>query len=338
MISQPNSIPLELMRALLILLEVIKELSTARIQRTRASLQTAALEVFQVLGKIYFEKVQSWMSFFQHGGDDEGGAIDSIEQSLLALRALRRLLIAGWDFPNRSSDVQDAWGLLISHFKHMLALAADESTSIHANIRLHVEKHLRQIAKLHQNLAKDHPAGFALLPDSIELVTAYWSLVTRFGESFGSQTIGGASGRNGDDDDDQSMPIMEYLSLKGLLLIRACVRMVFNPAQTFKYQQAQDKEEKARSREIVRQSLLTESFAQTMMQVLVTRFFVFRPRDLREWEEQPEEWERKEEGEDDVWEFSVRSCAEKLFLELVLNYKEHLVPPLISVFGGVASK
>lgn len=335
--SQPNRNPLELMRALLILLEVIKELSTARIQRTRASLQTAALEVFQVLGKIYFEKVQTWMNFFQHGGEDEGGAIDSIEQSLLALRALRRLLIAGWDFPNRSSEVQNAWCLLITQFKDMLALATDESTSIYANIRLLVEKHLRQVAKLHQNLAKDHPAGFALLPDSMELVSAYWSLASRFGENFGSQTMGGSNGRNGGDDEDQSMPIMEYLSLKGLLLIRACVRMIFNPAQTFKYQQAQDKEEKSRSREIVRQSLLTESFAQTMMQVLVTRFFVFRSRDLREWEEQPEEWERKEEGEDDVWEFSVRSCAEKLFLELVLNYKEHLVPPLIAVFESVAN-
>ncbi|KAL8932171.1 MAG: hypothetical protein Q9211_006482, partial [Gyalolechia sp. 1 TL-2023] len=335
--SQSNNHPLELMRALLILLEVIKELSTARIQRTRASLQTAALEVLQVLGKIYFGKVQTWMNFFQHGGDDEGGAIDSIEQSLLALRVLRRLLIAGWDFPNRSSDVQTAWALLITHFKHMLALATDESSSIHAHIRLLVEKHLRQIAKLHQTLAKDHPAGFALLPDSIELVTAYWSLVSRFGETFGSQTSGAANGRDGDDDDDQSMPIMEYLSLKGLLLLRACVRMVFNPAQVFRYQQAQDKEERSRSRELVRRILLTESFAQTMMQTLVTRFFVFRSRDLRDWKEQPEEWESKEEGEENAWELSIRSCAEKLFLELMLNYKAHLVPPLISVFANVAS-
>lgn len=326
------------MRALLILLEVIKELSTARIQRTRASLQTAAMEVLHVLGKIYFEKVQTWMNFFQHGGDDEGGAIDSIEQSLLALRALRRLLIAGWDFPNRSSEVQSAWGLLIGHFKDMLALATDESSSIHANIRLLVEKHLRQIAKLHQNLAKDHPVGFTLLPDSIELITAYWSLISQFGESFGSQTTGAANSKNGDDGGDQSMPIMEYLSLKGLLLLRACVRMVFNPAQTFKYQQAQDKEEKSRSRQLVRQTLLTESFAQTMMQTLVTRFFVFRSRDLHDWQEQPEEWERKEEGEDNVWEFSIRSCAEKLFLELMLNYKAHLVQPLIAEFANVASK
>ncbi|KAL9596999.1 MAG: hypothetical protein Q9219_005425 [cf. Caloplaca sp. 3 TL-2023] len=336
--AQSDRNPIELMRALLILLEVIKELSTARIQRTRSSLQAAALEVLQVLGGIYVDKVQVWMNFFQHGGDDEGGAISSVGQSLLALRVLRRVLVAGWDFPNRSPEVQHTWSLLIHHFKEMLSLATDETSSLHGHIRLLVEKHLRQIAKLHQNIAKDHPAGFALLPDSIHLVSAYWGLTSRFGESFGSHTSQVVGGDGGDDDDERgTVPIMEYLSLKGLLLLRSCVRMVFNPTQTFRFQQSQDKEEKAHARDLIKDSLLTNDFVQTMMQTLVTRFFVFRPRDLRDWEEEPEEWERREEGEADIWEFSIRSCAEKLFLELMLNYKTQLVEPLLSVFGHVAS-
>ncbi|KAL8986745.1 MAG: hypothetical protein Q9177_003989, partial [Variospora cf. flavescens] len=337
--SQSIHSTMELARALTILLEAIKELSTARIQRTRASLQAAAVEVLQVLGKIYFDKVQTWTSFFRHGGDDEGGAIDSIEQSLLALRVLRRLLIAGWDFPNRSPEVQHVWVLLINHFHDMLSLAADGSSSLHKSVQLLVEKHLRQIAKLHLNLAKNHPAGFVLLPGSTQLVSAYWSLIARLGETFGSHALAGFGGQNGKDKDtdDSNVPIMEYLSLKGLLLLRECVKMVFNPAQTFKYQQAQDKDEKARSRQLIKGDLLTEDFAQATMQTLMTQFFVLRPQDLREWEEQPEEWERREEGEDDIWEFSIRSCAEKLFLELMLNYKVQLVPKLLSVFGNVAS-
>ena len=69
----------------------------------------------------------------------------------------------------------------------------------------------------------------------------------------------------------------------------------------------------------------------------MTRFFVFRPRDLREWQEEPGEWERREEGETDMWEFSIRSCAEKLFLDLVINNKDLLIQPLLSVFYNVAS-
>ncbi|KAL8646195.1 MAG: hypothetical protein Q9226_006970, partial [Calogaya cf. arnoldii] len=333
--SQSDGNPLRLTRALLILLEVIKELSTARIQRTRTSLQTASGEVLQVLGNTYVDKVQTWMTFFHQGGDDEGGAITSLEQSLMALRVLRRLLIAGWDFPNRSTQAKEFWNLLSNHFREMLTMAVNHSLSLDGNVRRLVEKHLRQIAKLHVNLAKAHPSGFALLPSSVQLVSAYWNLVHQFGETYGSQSIA-SDLSNGRSEDDHEIPITEYLSLRGLLLLRACVKMVFNPAQTFKYQQAEDKEEKTQSRQIIKENILTGNFAETAMQTLVTRFFVFTQRDLRDWQEQPEEWERREEGEDDTWEFSIRPCAEKLFLELMLNYKEQLVQPLLSVFGTVA--
>lgn len=334
--SQINDNPLRLTRALLILLEVIKELSTARIQRTRTNLQLAALEVLQVLGEIYADKVQVWTTFFHQGGTDEGGAIDSIEQSLLGLRVLRRLLIAGWDHPHRSIEARGFCNLISNHFSEFFSLSANESSSLHDSIRRLVEKHLRQIAKLHINLARTHPAGFALLPNSVDLISVYWNIVNRFADKYGSQTLTAFSADD-DSHDDRSISIVEYLSLKGLLLLRACIKMVFNPAQTFKYQHAEDKEEKALSRELLKKNLLTEDFAQVVMQTLMTRFFVLTPRDLQDWEEQPEEWQRREEGEDDVWEFSIRSCAEKLFLELILNYKDQLVQPLLSVFGNVAS-
>ncbi|KAL8994224.1 MAG: hypothetical protein Q9169_005740 [Polycauliona sp. 2 TL-2023] len=335
--SQPDGNPLRLTRALLLLLEVIKELSTARIQRTRTSLQAASLEVLKVLGKIYHDRVHSWMTFFRQGGDDEGGAITSVEQSLLALRVLRRLLIAGWEFPNRSTEVQEFWNLLSNHFRDMLLMAVNDVSSLHWNIRRLLERHLRQISKLHVNIAKAHPSGFALLPSSVQLVSAYWNLVSQFGETYGSSSSTASDPANDQSDDDRGVPIAEYLSLKGLLLLRACVKMVFNPAQSFKYQQAEDKEEKTQSREIMRVNVLTESFAETAMQTLVTRFFVFTERDLRDWQDQPEEWERREEGEDGTWEFSIRPCAEKLFLDIMLNYKDQLVQSLLSVFNMVAN-
>ena len=130
---------------------------------------------------------------------------------------------------------------------------------------------------------------------------------------------------------------MEKLSLKGLLLIRACAKMVYSPSQTFKYQNAEDKIEKKDSIALMQTELLSNTLIGEVMETLVTRFFVFRPRDLREWEEEPDEWERREEGEGDVWEFSIRSCAEKLFLDLVINNKDLLTKPLLNVFYTVAS-
>lgn len=83
--------------------------------------------------------------------------------------------------------------------------------------------------------------------------------------------------------------------------------------------------------------LLTESFAREVMEILVTRFFVFTPRDLREWEEEPDEWEKSQEAAGEDWELSIRTCSEKLFLDLMVHYKDLLVQPLLAVFHDVAS-
>ena len=322
--------PLQLARALLVLLHIVKELSTGRLQRTRQNLQAATPEIVHVLGTLYATTVSQWQS-----GTAEDVA-PLMQQSLLAMKVLRRLLIAGYEHPNRDSDVVAVWNLTQTH----LAAFTHLGMSGHSNNVL-LQKHMVQLAKLHHEMSRDHPAAFALLPNSMELVNAYWSTVKVFGEVFGSNeavTKAVASANIGTDGDaDESKSSTERMSLKGLLVIRACVKMVHNPAQTFKYRTPEDKEEKSRATEILQQTLLTHDFVREVMEVLVTRFFVFRASDLREWEEEPEEWEKREEGDGEDWEFSVRSCSEKLFLDLSINYKEILVRPLLQVFYSVAN-
>lgn len=284
--SSPNSLPLS--RTLLILLYIIKELSTARLQRSRASLQSAAPHIVTVAGNIYVGHVKTWMTFLTTGGDDEGGALESIEISLLTLQVLRRLIVAGYDFPNRHAEIQDIWRILASHFGQMLALLHGTSSLLGTNPRKFIEKHLIQISKLHVNMVQSHPAGYALLPDSTGLAKAYWGLARQFGETLGPQTPTPSSriGSDGDADNDEGPPTMEKLTLKALLLIRACLKMVFNPAQTFKYLRDEEKEERKNSKELMRNELLSGEFARAVMETLVTRFFVFTARDLKEWEEE----------------------------------------------------
>ena len=264
--------------------------------------------------------------------------MSDIEHSLLALRVLRRLVIAGYEFPNRHKEVQEFWRILGSHFGEMLAFVTQLGHALQGEVRAHVEKHLVQISKFHLQMMRQHSAAFIQLPDSVELVKAYWGLLVSFGETFGSQTaVVSTKGGANVDFDDQDTPYMEKICLKALLLLRACVHLLYNPVRSFKYQHEEDKAEKQQALEVMKHELLTESQIREMMETLVTRFFVFRPRDLREWEEEPGEWERREEGEGDVWEFSIRSCAEKLFLDIVINNKDLLIQPLLNVFYTVAS-
>ena len=279
---------LPLSRTLSILLYIIKELSTAKLQRSRASLQSAAPIIVKAVNDIYVGRVRTWMTFLTTGGDDEGGALESIEISLLALQVLRRLLVFGYDFPNRSTEIQDLWRVLVSHFGQMLALTNSSSSLLGANPRKLIEDHLIQISKLHVNMAQSHPVGYALLPDSVELVKAYWDLAHQFGYTFGSRTPNPPSkmGSDHDSEKDERRPTMEKLTLKGLLLIRACMKMVFNPMQTFRYQKDEDKEERKLSKDLMKGSLLSDEFARELMETLVTRFLVLTARDLKEWEEE----------------------------------------------------
>jgi hypothetical protein len=335
--SSSSSSSVHLPRVLLVLLYIIKELSTAKLQRSRVSLQKAAPEVLQVLAKVYVDRVNRWMRFIQHGGDDEGGAIDDIDHSLLALRVLRRLAIAGYDHPNRNSEVCDFWLIIQQLFGAILSLVIQHGQSMQPSIRGQIEKHLIQMSKLHLEMVRSHPSAFPLLPDSMSLTKAYWGLLLEFGKTFGapSTAVGAEIGTDGDAEDEISY--LEKISLKGLLLLRACVKMVYSPVQTFKYQPAEDKEETKQSTDSMRSNILSEPMVREMMETLVTRFFVFRLRDLRELRTDPDEWERRVEGQGDAWEFSIRICAEKLFLDLVINNKDLLIQPLLDVFYSVAS-
>ena len=72
------------------------------------------------------------------------------------------------------------------------------------------------------------------------------------------------------------------------------------------------------------------------MENLVTHFLVLTPRDLKQWEEDPEEWEKGQESSGEDWDISIRTCSEKLLLDLIINYKDLLVLPLIHVFKNAA--
>ena len=238
--------PLATARALLILLHVTKELSTGRLQRTRQNLQSITPEIVRVLGGLYAAKVDSWRR--QIGGELTGSFEDDLRQSLLAIKTIRRLLISGYEHPNRDRDVSAIWSLSIEHLSSLLQLQSTlHLPPEHSWLPAVIEKHALQLGKLHHEMAREHPAAFTLLPNSVDLVRAYWNLIKTFGEAFGTKSAVKAAltpsiGSDGDVEDEK--PMTEKLVLRGLLVVRACVKMVHNPAQTFKYRQSQDKEER----------------------------------------------------------------------------------------------
>jgi hypothetical protein len=328
---------LHLRRGMLMLLQVVKELATARLRKSQTSLQSVTPEIVFLLSEAYTQKVSHWMAFLNGNGDDEGGAIDAMENSLFAIKILRRLLIVGYEYPNHDKDVQQLWEHSQHQFGQFLEMISQEPPVLASPAKELVEKHLVQFSKLHVQMSTTHPAAFALLPNSLDLVRAYWGLVSKFGESYGSESQDfSAKLLQGDDGTKAERPVMEKLCLKGLTLLRGCMKMVFSPMQSFKYRSPEVKEEQQRGVELIKTNLLTDDLVAGIANIIVTKFFVFRQVDLEAWEEDEDEWEIREEGGGDTWEFEVRPCSEKLFMDLVINFKHLLVQPLLSFFQSVA--
>ncbi|EMC99470.1 hypothetical protein BAUCODRAFT_82563 [Baudoinia panamericana UAMH 10762] len=322
--------PLQLVRALLTLLHIIKELATGRLQRSRQNLQAATPELVHVLGSLYSQTVLHWQPQLPHDLDES-----AIRLSLMTMKVLRRLVIVGYEHPHRHEEVVTVWEMTQQHLSKLLGMRSEiPASEVFDKLTL-------QLAKLHHTMSMEHPASFVLLPNSVDLARAYWTFVKTYGEQIGTGetvSIAVADGRIDTNGEPDEKGHAEKLSLRGLLILRACVQMVHYPAQAFKYRTAEDKEQKNQATELLRTELFSIAFVQEVFQSLVTRFFIFRAKDLREWEDEPEDWEKGEEhtGLAEAWAYEVRPCAEKLFLDLAINYKDILLQPLLQVFYEVA--
>ncbi|KAJ8108454.1 hypothetical protein ONZ43_g6420 [Nemania bipapillata] len=311
--------------ALLILLRIVKELGTARLLKSQKALQAMTPALSQVLGEIYDAKTRLWLPFMTSGQGNEGSAVAAMGNSLLAFRILRRLLIVGYEFPHRDELVRQIWSFSQSQLGQLLSMVNDKYPLL--------GKHLLQFTKLHIDMASSHPASFAALPGSPDLARAYWNLVAEFSVVFG-QSEGIRQGNSSSEAKSRvEGPLLERLALKGLLLMRACVKMAHHPVQTLRYRSKEDAQEQQEAVATIKLQLFSDDFVNQMARTIITHLLVFRKADLDAWEEEPQEWEQREESQGNAYEWEVRPCAEKLFLDLLIKYKNLLLEPLLAYFA-----
>jgi hypothetical protein len=316
-----------------ILLRVVKELGSARLRRSQTALQSVAPEIVYLLCEIYSEKTAIWVEFLANARGDEGDADFAMLNSLFALKILRRLLIVGFEQPHHDKTVQQFWSLSQNHFGQFLNFVSLDSV-VPALYQDTVGKHLLQFTKMHLDMADGHPASFVMLPNSLPLVHAYWDLVAKFAEVF--ENSGGIKSTvtvvSSEYKSKMEGPLLERLALKGLLLLRACRRIASTPKQTFKYRSATAKAEQDEACNIMKTELFKGDFVIQIVKIIINHLLSFRKADLEAWEDDPEEWEQQEQSEGNAYEWEVKPCAERLFLDMVTDHKELLVPPLLAYF------
>ncbi|KAI0882137.1 ARM repeat-containing protein [Annulohypoxylon maeteangense] len=325
----------ELYGALMLLLRIVKELGTARLRKSQTTLQSITPEIVYVLCEIYNAKFTAFTSFLDNGPGDKNSdeALLAMEISLYALKTLRRLLLVGYEFPHNDKNVQDFWSSSLVQFQTLFRFVKDGPPTISRYVDI-LTKLFMQYTKLHIEMAEQHPASFVLLPISLRLVSFYWSLTsgvaTVFNELVGIRHNASSQGKTKNEG-----PILEKVALKGLLLVRACVQTVYRGKRSIIYRSAEAVQEEQQAIERIKVDLLKDEFIVHISDTIITHFLLFRQADLDAWEEDPQEWEQQEETQGNAYQWEVRPCAEKLFLDLLLHYKRLLLPKVLSYFVAI---
>jgi hypothetical protein len=276
---------LHLHRGLLTLLRIVKELASARLRRSQTSLKSITAELVILLSQVYAQRVNQWLSFLLGNGDGEGGATDAMENSLLALKILKRLLLVGYEYPNHNKEVREFWDQSRHQFCQFLDMATCEPPVIVSPAINFLQKHLVQLAKLHSGMGSDHPASYALLPNSLDLTRTYWTLIMKFGNTYSSLTSWNSKTSSLEKGPKNEQDFMEILALKGMVILRACLKMAFGPNHSLKFRSAEIKDEQEEAALFFKTQLLTDVFVCQMADIIMTKFFVFRPADLEAWED-----------------------------------------------------
>jgi len=319
--------------SLQLVLRVVKEMATARLRTSQTALQGITPELAHILGEMYTERAAAWVDSLSKGVVDAEATELAMHNSLFCVRILRRLFTSGYESPYKDETVSNFWSITQTHFSHFFGYIGQET--IPATYRNLIGKHLLQFSKLHVKMAETHPASFTALPNSLPLIHAYWNLVTKFAEVFDkSAGISQTTTQGGQTKYEEEGPLLERLTLMALTLLRTCARIAHRPFQSFKYRTDEEKKDREKAVQLIKTQWLTNEFVTQITNVLITRLFLFRKSDLDAWEQDPEEWEQREQGEGNAYEFEVRPCAEKLFLDFLTSYKDLLIPPLLGYFNA----
>src|SRR6202012_5711087 len=182
--GQPK--PIELRRSLLILLNVVKEVSTARVGPGRPKLKSYAEDLLILLSGIYSSSFHTAVIQAALRSSDDLPVLEiMLEQSLLAIKIIRRLMVGLLDKVRDNETVKHIWEASLQNFQAVLEIAitnnGTKASENRALILLH--RNLGQVTKMHVRMAKVCPTDFAILQgDQFGVIRLHWQLVALLGQ------------------------------------------------------------------------------------------------------------------------------------------------------------
>ncbi|TPX71763.1 hypothetical protein SpCBS45565_g00836 [Spizellomyces sp. 'palustris'] len=303
-------------RALSTLSGVVKALCYSMMPASRKMLRELAPQLLHYTATIFTDRCNHFLSISEatvaNAVGDYSEAESALRLGLIALKALRRVVVYGFKEVERVQEVVAIFGVLVEYLKKFLVLRPAIPTAATRLLHKLVSSTVVQIGKVYLNLANQHVSGFVVMPGSMDVVKYYWSLVE--------------SGVGSRED-----TTTEKLLIQSLRLLKTLLRP---PSQKHDPLTATPPADSPSIKALIAQHLLIPEFVQRACEVLVGRYMVMTMEEVELWKADPEAWIEEEEA--DAWEFHLRACAEKVFMDLMSTNRAVLQPVVMNMLRMVA--
>ncbi|ORY05326.1 ARM repeat-containing protein [Basidiobolus meristosporus CBS 931.73] len=262
--------------------------------------------------------------------------INVLEHSLISLKCLRRLVVHGFKDINALEETKESTQIYISKLKHKLIFLC--GTHLGNTAYAHgpesqlltlLSSHVTLVGKVYLDIQKFHPVSFVLADGFVEVIKYYWDILLSEGARVSNlQHVVATSTKHWPLEPSQPPPFEKFL-IQGLLLIKNIVKNI-----AYSSHGGTQDSEVTRVRAVLDNNVLTPTFVTRFAEILITNYILLKKEDLEMWDTEPEEWLAEEEA--DHWEYHLRACAEKVFMDLFSQYRQILTPVLLNSLGSVS--
>ncbi|KAM8886057.1 importin-11 isoform 1-T1 [Spinachia spinachia] len=286
-------------RALLTFYHVTKTLASKRLAQDRRLFQDLASGIYSFACSLWSHHTDCFLQ--QICARDEAAALSSLERSLLSLKVLRKLTVFGFQEPQQNVEVMGFLNAVFERLRQFLECSRQVGPD--SSCREKLEKMIILYTKALLDFLEYHSCAFIpLIQRSLEFAVSY--LFTPAGEGV----------------------TFERFTVQCMNLIKLILKNdAYKPSKNI-----DDSKPESLEAHKIKTAFFTHPTLTEIGRRLVSHYFLLTDEELAMWEEDPESFAVEETG-GDSWKYSLRPCAEVLFLDIFHNYNQTLIPVLLDM-------
>lgn len=291
-------------RALLTFYHVTKTLASKRLIADKKLFRDLAGGVYEFACSLWTHHAEAFLRQAEQGGEEAGSAID---RALLSLKVLRKLTVQGFEEPQSCPAVMGFLQGILPRMEQLLQCSRALGPDHLCRERLH--KVILLLSKVLLDFLEQHPGPFLpLIRPCLEFTVRL--VFTSAGEGMAFERF-----------------TVHCMNLIKMIVKHDGYRLSKDPEQN----SAQNLEAHS-----IKEAFFTYPTLLEICRRLVTHYFILTSEELTMWEEDPEGFTVEETG-GDSWKYSLRPCAEVLFIDIFHEYSVLLTPVLLDMVHSLPS-